>query len=97
MTRRAALLSLILAAWFAAAPPLAAQDLGNCKTSKQWTLDRITKDHWKLIGQVEINCNDQSFSADEVEGFNDTHQIIATGNVVFTQGTSRDGHGDVEG
>src|SRR6185436_3357188 len=51
--------------------------------------DRITKDHWKLIGQVEINCNDQSFSADEVEGFNDTHQLIATGNVVFTHGTSR--------
>ena len=89
MTRRAALLSLLVAACPAAARPVAAQDLGNCKTSKQWTLDRLTKDHWKLIGQVEINCNDQSFSADEVEGFNDTHQIIATGNVVFTQGTSR--------
>ena len=89
MTRCAAVLALIVAACLAVAQPLGAQDLGNCKTSKQWTLDRLTKDHWKLIGQVEINCNDQSFSADEVEGFNDTHQIIATGNVVFTHGTSR--------
>ena len=63
--------------------------MGNCQTSKQWTMDRLTKDHWKLIGQVEVYCGDQSFSADEIEGFNDTHKMIATGNVVFTHGTSR--------
>lgn len=89
MTRRAAAVGVVVAACLSAATPALAQDMGNCKTSKQWTLDRITKDHWKLIGQVEINCGDQSFSADEVEGFNDTHQIIGTGNVVFTHGTSR--------
>jgi LPS-assembly protein len=89
MTRRVGVLCLIVAACLGAARPALAQDLGNCKTSKQWTLDRLTKDHWKLIGQVEIYCDDQSFSADEIEGFNDTHQMIATGNVVFTHGTSR--------
>ena len=89
MMRRVGVWCLIVAACLGAARPALAQDLGNCKTSKQWTMDRLTKDHWKLIGQVEIYCDDQSFSADEIEGFNDTHQMIATGNVVFTHGTSR--------
>jgi LPS-assembly protein len=81
---------LLVAIGAALAPqPAVAQDVGNCKTSKQWTMDRLTKDHWKLIGQVEINCGDQTFSADEIEGFNDTHRMIATGNVVFTSGGNR--------
>jgi LPS-assembly protein len=80
---------LLVALCATLAPPAAAQDLGNCKTSKQWTIDSLTKDHWKLIGQVEVNCGDQTFSADEIEGFNDTHRMIATGNVVFTSGGNR--------
>ncbi len=81
---------LLVAICAALAPRSAdAQDLGNCKTSKQWTIDSLTKDHWKLIGQVEVNCGDQTFSADEIEGFNDTHRMIATGNVVFTSGGNR--------
>jgi LPS-assembly protein len=81
---------LLVAISVALAPrPAAAQALGSCKTSKQWTIDSLTKDHWKLIGQVEVNCGDQTFSADEIEGFNDTHRMIATGNVVFTSGGNR--------
>ena len=89
MMLRASVWCLIAAACLGAARPAVAQDMGNCQTSKQWTMDRLTKDHWKLIGQVEVYCGDQSFSADEIEGFNDTHKMIATGNVVFTHGTSR--------
>ena len=51
--------------------------------------ERIGQDHIKLIGQVEVDCGDQSFAADEVELFTDTHKLIATGNVVFTSGTNR--------
>jgi LPS-assembly protein len=66
-----------------------AQDLGNCQASKQWVIDRISLDHWKLVGQVEIYCGEQSFSADEIEGWNDTNRLVATGNVVFTSGGNR--------
>ena len=67
----------------------AAQGFGDCQRTTQWTIDRVNADHVKLIGQVEIDCGDQSFAADEVELFSDTHKLIATGNVVFTSGKNR--------
>ena len=70
------------------ATPAQAQ-VGDCQRTTQWTIDRVGKDHVKLVGQVEIDCGDQSFAADEVELFTDTHRLIATGNVVFTSGTNR--------
>ena len=72
---------------FGAAPAWA--QVGDCQRTTQWTIDRLGKDHVKLIGQVEIQCGDQSFAADEVELFTDTHKLIAIGNVVFTSGTNR--------
>ena len=72
---------------FGAGPAWA--QVGDCQRTTQWTIDRLGKDHVKLIGQVEIDCGDQSFAADEVELFTDTHTLIATGNVVFTSGTNR--------
>jgi hypothetical protein len=38
---------------------------------------------------VEIDCGNESMSADQVEIFQDTNVMIATGNVVFTSGGSR--------
>ena len=67
----------------------AAQGFGDCQRTTQWTIDRVNADHVKLIGQVEIDCGEQSFAADEVELFSDTHRLIATGNVVFTSGKNR--------
>ena len=68
-----------------------AQELGSCQTStsRQWTIERLGKDHVKLVGQVEVICTDETFFADEIEIFNDEDRLIATGNVVFTSGTSR--------
>ena len=82
----------LLAAAFAClcvSGPAAAQDLGDCKSSKQWTIEQVDSDHIKLIGQVEIECNEQSFAADEIELFKNEHRLIATGNVVFTSGKNR--------
>ena len=71
------------------APFAAAQDLGDCQRSKQWTIHKLGADHVKLVGQVEIECGEQSFAADEVEIFTDTHKLLASGNVVFTTGNNR--------
>ncbi len=79
--------SCALALALGAAPALA--QVGGCQRNRSWTTERLGKDHLKLTGQVEIDCGDQSFAADEVELFTDTHKLIATGNVVFTSGTNR--------
>jgi LPS-assembly protein len=67
----------------------AAQDMGNCKSNTQWTMERVTTGHYKLTGQVEIDCGDQSFAAEQVELFEEEHKLIATGDVVFTSGKNR--------
>ena len=75
-----------------AALPAHAQQLGNCQSSKQWTWERVGQEgdyHWKLVGQVEIQCGNESMSADQVELFTAKDLMIATGSVVFTSGSSR--------
>lgn len=67
----------------------AAQSMGNCQRNRQWTIEQISRDHYKLKGEVEIECGEQSFAADEIELFESTHTLIATGNVVFTSGSNR--------
>jgi LPS-assembly protein len=75
-----------------------AQDLGNCRAAKQMTIDRLGADHVKLLGRasdyglplpVEVTCGDDKFFADVVEVWSDVDRLVATGNVVFTSGTSR--------
>ena len=66
-----------------------AQSLGDYRSNRSWTTEQVTKGHIRLKGQVEIDCGDQTFAADEVELFEDTHQLIATGDVVFTSGKNR--------
>ena len=68
--------------------PAVAQDLGRCQTSKYEKGDR-TPERTLLIGQVEIHCGRESFFADTVELRIEEDHLIATGNVVFTSGTSR--------
>ena len=77
------------AVWLTLGAAPATAQVGDCQRTTQWTIDRVGKDHVKLVGQVEIDCGDQSFAADEVELFTDTHRLIATGNVVFTSGNNR--------
>lgn len=63
--------------------------LGNCQRSRSWQQQQLGPGHYKLIGQVEIDCGEQSFAADEVEFFSDRNLLIAIGNVVFTSGNNR--------
>jgi LPS-assembly protein len=77
-----------LLAWHAT--PASAQELAGCKTQSttQWQIDRVSKDHLKLTGAVEVTCDDERFFADEIELFTAEDRLVATGNVVFTSGTS---------
>ena len=78
---------VVLCLVFCGAPPAAAQELAGCKahTSRQWTMERLGTEHWKLVGQVEVTCGDETFFADEIELFTDQDRLVATGNVVFTR------------
>lgn len=51
--------------------------------SAQWHLELVTSTHWKLTGQVEIECQQVKFFADEIDLFSDTNRLVARGNVVF--------------
>ena len=75
--------------WPAARPAAAQESIPGCRLSKQWTIDRITKDHYKLVGAVEVECDSYKFYAEEVEVFADQHRLVAAGNVVYTEGTTR--------
>lgn len=57
--------------------------------SKQWQLERVSDSHWKLSGQVEVECERVKFFADEIEIFTDTNRLIARGNVVFSSPLAR--------
>jgi LPS-assembly protein len=52
----------------------------NCN---QFTIDRIDKNHIKLIGAVECASGDMKVFAEEFEYWSDTHRVVLTGNVTF--------------
>ena len=66
-----------------------AQTVPGLSVSKQWTIERIGENHWKLTGAVEIERDDTKLFADEVEIFNDTDRVLARGNVVVNTQDSR--------
>ena len=57
--------------------------------SKQFKLDRLGGDHWRLTGQVEMERGDQKFFADVVDYFTTEDRIEASGNVVYVSKESR--------
>ena len=57
--------------------------------SKQWQMERVSESHWKLSGQVEVECERVKFFADEIEIFTDTNRLLARGNVVFSSPLAR--------
>jgi LPS-assembly protein len=63
--------------------------LPGIDASKQWRIERLGPNHWKLSGDVEIQRDDVQFYADEMEVFTDTHTMTAQGNVVFSAPTHR--------
>src|SRR3989304_3332776 len=53
--------------------------------ARQWHIERLSENHWRLTGDVEIEVERGSvwLFAEEVEYFTDTHLITARGNVKF--------------
>ncbi|MGE3179458.1 MAG: LPS-assembly protein LptD, partial [Vicinamibacterales bacterium] len=57
--------------------------------SVSFSRERVSENHWKLTGAVELEQKDTKLYADEVEIFTDQDRAVARGNVVFTQGGNR--------
>ena len=78
---------LVLVVLAAMAWPAAAQEPpGGCKvwqTNSEQSFTITSTKHYRLIQNVEINCNDMQFFADEAEIFSDADRMRASGNVVF--------------
>ena len=51
--------------------------------------ESVSENHWKCTGDVELSRDDLTFFADEVEFFNDTKRLVASGNVLFAQADHR--------
>ena len=84
---------LILVVLTAMAWPASAQEPpGGCKvwqTTSEQSFTITTTKHYRLIRNVEVNCNDMQFFADEVEIFSDADRMRASGHVVFVSPDNR--------
>src|SRR3954452_19433606 len=49
----------------------------------------VNENHYLLVKNVQVNCNDVQLFADQAEVFNDADRVRATGNVVFVSSTNR--------
>jgi folylpolyglutamate synthase/dihydrofolate synthase len=75
--------------WAVGAPALAQSPIPGLNTSKQFTIERLGENHWKLTGEVELEKDDMRFFADEVEYFADSEIVLARGNVVYASRDNR--------
>ena len=57
--------------------------------SRQIHNKQVEQNQDRHIGAVEIEQEDWKFYADELELFTDTHELIASGNVVYATATNR--------
>ncbi|MEI6670085.1 MAG: hypothetical protein WCP29_18205, partial [Acidobacteriota bacterium] len=89
------LLAALCAVAFAASPALARQapppvpGVPGITSNLQWRVERIGENHWKLIGDVEVEKDNLKISADEMEIFTDKDLLTAKGNVTLTTLTER--------
>jgi LPS-assembly protein len=83
-----ALLAGVLAAHAQSGPP-------SSGCSQKWTVvsdvanNLVNQNHYILLRNVQVECNDIQLFADEAEVFRDADRVRASGNVVFVSGTSR--------
>ena len=82
LTSRLSLVVVVLFVLVAGSREAAAQ-IPGCDLSKQFRLELVTASHWRLTGQVEIECGGQKFFANQVDVYTDTSLLTAEGNVVF--------------
>jgi len=86
---------LVLVALVATALPARAQTgapPAGCSVKWEATSQeafRIGDAHYRLVKNVQIDCNDVQLFADEAEVFPDADRMRAVGNVVFVTGTNR--------
>src|SRR3954469_22056791 len=64
---------------------------GGCRV---WVADSqamisINQNHYRLLRNVAVECNDMQFYADEAEIFNDADRVRASGNVLFVSTNNR--------
>ena len=52
--------------------------------SRQFRIERVSENHIRLTGEVEIERDDWKLYAEQVELFTDTNQLVANGNVVYS-------------
>ena len=62
--------------------------------SRKWdvvsdVLNNFNQNHYQLLKNVQVNCNDIQLFADEAEIYRDADRVRASGNVVFVSGTNR--------
>jgi LPS-assembly protein len=82
------LLGLLAAAASARAQPAPS----GCNYNWQAVSDEATginSNHYVLVRNVQVDCNDIQLFADEAEVFSDTDRVIARGNVVFVSSNNR--------
>jgi lipopolysaccharide assembly outer membrane protein LptD (OstA) len=65
--------------------PAAAAQIPGFTNSASWKSERISENHWRLTGAVEVSRDDMTFFADQVDFYTDTNRLVAVGNVVFQQ------------
>jgi len=53
------------------------------------TQERLSDTHYRLLGHVEVASGESTIFADSAEAFTDESRVIASGNVVLTQGNNR--------
>ena len=61
-------------------------------SSKQFRMEQLDENHWRLTGQVELEnaeVKGQKFYATSVDIHTDTHMLEATGNVLYETPTAR--------
>src|SRR5262249_53541543 len=82
---------ILLSFWalLMAAAPAGAQLSFGFDTVRCDDQQRIGDDHYKCIGNVELESKDTTIYADEAEVFMNEDRAVATGNVVLTQGNNR--------
>ena len=87
---------LVLLAAAALSRPAAAQSAPppSSGCSAKWDVTSVVannfnQNHYLLVKDVQVNCNDIQLFADEAELFRDADRLRASGNVVFVSGTSR--------
>jgi len=83
--RHAPVLLVALAALALPATVRAQESLGGCLKWNRLSrsLAQVSETHLKFVGNVEVECDETTLLADEMDVFTDTNIIVARGNVRF--------------